>query len=85
MHGLDPTPLFTSTCINTLLSSKKNPQLNGKEFVVGFLPPSIPHHKNTVTPGTGWVLKLVPSLGKICADLAMTGQTNYDISRVSVS
>ncbi len=85
MHGLDPTPLFTSTCINAMLSSKKNAQLNGKEFVVGFLPPSIPHHKNIVIQGTGWVFKLVPLLGKICADLAITGQTNYDISRVSVS
>ena len=74
MTGLDPTPVYTSTCLIALSN------LQNKELVLDFAPPYVPAHRDIVVYGTGWAAKFVPLLGRILADLALDGKTSYDIS-----
>ncbi|MEC4726636.1 FAD-dependent oxidoreductase [Shewanella sp. D64] len=45
---------------------------------------TIPGHDNIVVYCAGWGAKLIPLIGKICADLALTGSTEYDISQFTI-
>lgn len=73
MTGLDPTPHLTSTC---LIALSKIPN---KELLIDFAPDYIPNHKDIVVYGTGWAAKFTPLLGKILADMALDGYTDYNI------
>lgn len=75
MKGLDPTPCFESTCF-VALSENAN-----KELIIDFAPRFVPNRENIVIYATGWAGKFVPLMGKILADLTLTGKTDYDISR----
>lgn len=75
MKGLDPTPCFESTCF-VALSKNAN-----KELIIDFAPRFVPNHENIVIYATGWAGKFVPLMGKILADLTLTGKTEYDISQ----
>ncbi len=74
MEGLDPTPYYTSTCLVALSS------IPNKELLIDFAPSYVPNHKNIVIYATGWAAKFTPYLGKILADLALYGKTDFDIT-----
>lgn len=74
MEGLDTDPTYTSTC---LIALSKIPN---KELLIDFAPKYVPNHENIVVYATGWAAKFTPFLGKIMADLALDGHTDFDIS-----
>ncbi|RZS91937.1 FAD-dependent oxidoreductase [Aquimarina brevivitae] len=74
MTGLDPEPFYTSTCMVALSNIPK------KELIIDFAPDYVPHHKDIVIYATGWAAKFTPYMGKILADLALDGHTDFDIS-----
>ncbi|MFC5873113.1 sarcosine oxidase/sarcosine oxidase / L-pipecolate oxidase [Chryseobacterium arachidis] len=74
MTGLATEPEYTSTC---LISLSKLPN---KELLIDFAPGYVPNHKNIVLYATGWAAKFTPFLGKIMADLALDGHTDFDIT-----
>lgn len=77
MHGLDPTPHYTSTCLVALS------KIPNKELIVDFAPDYVPGHQDIVIYATGWAGKFVPLLGKILSDLSLDGHTSFDISHFS--
>jgi glycine/D-amino acid oxidase-like deaminating enzyme len=74
MTGLEPVPLFTSTCLVALS------KIPNKELLVDFAPEYVPNHENIVLYATGWAAKFVPLLGLILCQLALDGHTPFDIS-----
>lgn len=74
MTGLDIVPEHRSTCL-IALSKIKN-----KELLLDFAPTYIPGHEDIVIYGTGWAAKFIPFLGKLLADMALDGKTDYDIA-----
>jgi len=74
MTGLDPTPLYKSTCLVALST------IAGKEMLIDFAPSYVPNHKNIVMYATGWAAKFVPLLGSILSEMALDGKSSYDIS-----
>lgn len=74
MTGLDPVPMYTSTCLVALS------KIANKELLIDFAPPYVPNHKNVVIYATGWAAKFTPFLGKILTELALDGQSSFDIS-----
>jgi glycine/D-amino acid oxidase-like deaminating enzyme len=74
MPGLQPVPEYTSTCLIALST------IPNKELLVDFAPPSVPANDDIVIYATGWAGKFVPILGRILSDLALDGETDYDIS-----
>ncbi|MGH2666332.1 FAD-dependent oxidoreductase [Flavobacterium sp.] len=74
MEGLDTNPTYTSTC---LIALSKIPN---KELLIDFAPRYVPNHENIVVYATGWAAKFTPFLGKIMADLALDGHTDFDIT-----
>lgn len=77
MVGLDSESEFTGTCLITLSD-------NNKELLLDFLPDVIPNNKNIILYTGGWAAKFVPLLGKILRDLAIDGETKYDISNFKI-
>jgi sarcosine oxidase/sarcosine oxidase/L-pipecolate oxidase len=75
MPGLDPEPVFTSTCLVALSD------IANKELLIDFAPPEVPNHQNIVVYATGWAGKFIPLLGGILADLALDGKISFDISQ----
>ncbi|WP_281987677.1 FAD-dependent oxidoreductase [Aquimarina aggregata] len=73
MIGLNDQAEFTSTCLITLNN-------NNKELMIDTLPEWVHNHKNIIVYTGGWAAKFIPLLGKILADLAVTGTTEFDIS-----
>ena len=74
MTGLDPTPMYTSTCLVALS------KIANKELLIDFAPPYVPNHKNVVVYATGWAAKFTPFLGKILTEMALDGHSTFDIS-----
>jgi sarcosine oxidase/sarcosine oxidase/L-pipecolate oxidase len=74
MTGLEPVPLYTSTCLVALS------KIPNKELLIDFAPAHVPNHENIVLYATGWAAKFTPLLGRILSDLALDGQTPFDIS-----
>jgi glycine/D-amino acid oxidase-like deaminating enzyme len=74
MTGLEPVPLYTSTCMVALS------KIPNKELLIDFAPAHVPNHKNIVLYATGWAAKFTPLLGRILSDLALDGCTEFDIS-----
>lgn len=55
-------------------------------YVLDTLPPAAgPGHENVVLFTAGWGMKLVPVIGQILAQLALTGSSPYDISQFSIT
>ena len=73
MPGLDPEPEFKSTCLIALPNG-------GKELILDFAP----GQKNIVIYTGGWAAKFIPLIGKICVQMALTGQTSYNIAPFSI-
>jgi glycine/D-amino acid oxidase-like deaminating enzyme len=74
MTGLATEPEYTSTCLIALSS------IPNKELLIDFAPKYVPNHQNIVVYATGWAAKFTPFLGKVMADLALDGKTDFDIS-----
>lgn len=74
MPGLDPAPKFTSSCLAAL------PVDPDQKMFLDFAPDS----SNIVVFAGGWAFKYLPLLGKICADLAIEGETCFDISKFRI-
>jgi glycine/D-amino acid oxidase-like deaminating enzyme len=77
MPTVDPTllPEFESTCIAGFAQKQNGEDDPGSGFVLDFLPGS--QGRIVLTSG-GWAMKFVPMFGKILADLAITGSTEYE-------
>ncbi|WP_051709891.1 FAD-dependent oxidoreductase [Andreprevotia chitinilytica] len=73
MSGLSPEPDFTSSCMVALPAGDQQ-----------FILDTLPGYPNIVLFTTGWAAKLVPLLGKICVQLALTGQTAYPIAPFAI-
>lgn len=84
MTGVEPNPHFTSNCVCALLNETGNPLQMSREFVLGFAPSNIKNYKNIVIQGTGWVFKMTPLFGKICADLAFKGKSDFNLDNFKV-
>lgn len=74
MKGLDSKAYYTSTCLVALST------IPNKELIIDFAPEYVPNHKSIVIYATGWAAKFTPYLGKILADLAIDGKTDFDIT-----
>lgn len=74
MSGLEPVPLYTSTCLVALS------KIPNKELLIDFAPRHVPNRENIVLYATGWAAKFTPLLGRILSDLALDGHTPFDIS-----
>ncbi|CAM3092013.1 FAD-dependent oxidoreductase [Corallococcus sp. ZKHCc1 1396] len=85
MKGLDPEPRFASSCICALVTEPGNEGVLRREIIMDFAPESVPHHRNVVVCASGWNYKLVPLLGKICTELALRGECQYDLSKLRFS
>lgn len=78
MRGLDPTPAFTSTCLVGLST------VPDKQMLLDFAPGDIPRREDIVVFATGWAAKFTPLIGRILADLALDGHTNFNITPFQV-
>jgi glycine/D-amino acid oxidase-like deaminating enzyme len=74
MTGHNPVPEFTSTCLVALS------KIPNKELLIDFAPYNVSGYKDVVLYATGWAAKFVPTLGRILADLALDGRTDFDVS-----
>lgn len=82
MPGLDPQPLFPSSCVCALVPQPGNPLTLRRELVLDFAPENVPHRENIVIYATGWAAKIIPLIGKICVDLTLRKTTSYDIEKL---
>ncbi|WP_326949121.1 FAD-dependent oxidoreductase [Amycolatopsis sp. NBC_01307] len=73
---LDPAPVDASACLCGLLTRSEQPGALARELVVDFAPGL----RDVVVCATGWVFKIAPLLGEVCADLALDGRTAHDIA-----
>ena len=78
MEGLDDDPEFTATCLIALSN-------NGKELLLDTAPEWVHNHKNIIIYTAGWAAKFVPLLGKILSDLALEGETPFDIEGFKIN
>lgn len=76
--GVDNRPNYSGTCLQTNVVDNM--------YVLDFLPPTVgPGHTNVAIFTAGWAMKLVPLVGKILADLVISGSTKYDISQFRIT
>ncbi|PGU19080.1 FAD-dependent oxidoreductase [Bacillus thuringiensis] len=69
MQNLNSEPEFISSCMIALPKEEKL-------FYLDFLP----NNSNIVVYTSGWAAKFAPLLGKICVQLALNGESTYDIN-----
>lgn len=78
MPGLDPEARFKSSCMAAL------PADGGKKMFLDFAPIA-KGSQNVVLFSAGWAFKYTPIIGQVCADLALTGHTKYNIDKFKIS
>ncbi len=77
IRGLSSMPIDASAAMH--------PQIFDNKSVLDFMPEKyVPYHKNVVICAGGWAFKFAPLFGKICAELAIEGGTNYPIAELSI-
>lgn len=77
MRGVSSMPIDMTTAVQA--------QLPDNLSVLDFMPKEhVDYHKNIVLCMGGWAYKFIPLYGKICADLAIHGETTYDIAELSI-
>ena len=77
MRGVSSSPIDMTTAVH--------PQLPDNMSVLDYMPKQhVAHHKNIVFFFGGWAYKFIPLFGKICAELAIDGGTDHDISELSI-
>lgn len=77
MPNLEPTPLESSTCL-IAMTQDQNP-------VLDFAPDFVPFHRNIALYVGGWGYKFAPLVGRILADLVLSGQTEEDVAKFTIS
>lgn len=75
LPALDPRPLHARSALAALPADPR------RQFYFGRLPRSVPDGERVVVFSSGWCFKFVPVLGRACADLALRGQSSFDLSR----
>ena len=77
MRGVSSMPIDMTTAVQA--------QMPDNLSVLDFMPEQfVDYHKNIVLFSGGWAYKFIPLFGKICADLAIYGETKYDYSEFSI-
>lgn len=76
MPALEPTAEFQASCMAAL------PTAGDKKMFLDFVPqqPS----DNIVLFSAGWAFKFAPIIGLACAELALEGQTQFDVSAFAI-
>lgn len=85
MPGLDPTPEFASSCTAGLITSPDDPYHVTHEMIIDFLPNTERRSRDIVVCSTGWMFKFIPLLGRLCADLACDGRSEYPIEHLRLT
>jgi sarcosine oxidase / L-pipecolate oxidase len=77
MVGVSTHPTQMATCLVPLVPD------NG--YVLDFAPPQVPNRDNVVVATAGWAFKFAPMFGAIMAELAIKGESTWDIEPMSVT
>jgi monomeric sarcosine oxidase len=77
MTGMEAEPDYTATCLIALSN-------NNKELLLDTAPPWVHNHENIIIYTAGWAAKFIPLIGKILADLATKGKTQYNIAPFNI-
>jgi monomeric sarcosine oxidase len=77
MNGVSTQPTQMATCLVPLVPD------NG--YVLDFAPPAIPNRENVVIATAGWAFKFAPIFGKIMKELAIDGESTWDIKPMSIT
>ncbi len=77
MIGVATTPTEMTTCLVPLVPD------NG--YVLDFAPPFVPDNENVLICTAGWAFKFTPMFGKILAQLAIDGTTEYNIEPMKIT
>jgi glycine/D-amino acid oxidase-like deaminating enzyme len=54
-------------------------------YVLDFAPPEVPNRENVVVATAGWAFKFAPMFGAIIAELAIKGESTWDIDPMSIT
>ncbi len=54
-------------------------------FVLDYLPETIPGYKNVAIYTAGWGFKFAPMIGKVLKELVVDGSTKVDIGNFTIS
>jgi monoamine oxidase len=76
MPHLEPAASAPSTCLIAMTRDQ--------DPVLDFAPPFVPHNDRIVVYVGGWGFKFAPLFGRACADLALRGRTDHDISHFTI-
>ncbi|PIZ05176.1 MAG: hypothetical protein COY58_00550 [Gammaproteobacteria bacterium CG_4_10_14_0_8_um_filter_38_16] len=78
IRGVDSAPIDMASALMTHFPDNHS--------LLDFMPKDlVPYHKNVVICTGGWAFKFVPLFGKICAELAVYGETEIKIDEFSIS
>lgn len=77
MVGVSTQPTQMATCLVPLVPD------NG--YVLDFAPPQVPNRENVVVATAGWAFKFAPMFGAIIAELAIKGESTWDIDPMSIT
>lgn len=72
MRGLDSTPHFTSTCLIALSSD------GNKEFLMDYLPDTLPNYQNIVVYTAGWAGKFIPIIGDMLTQMLTENISSFN-------
>jgi sarcosine oxidase / L-pipecolate oxidase len=77
MKGVSTHPTQMTTCLVPLVPD------NG--YVLDFAPPQVPNRENVVVATAGWAFKFAPMFGAIMAELAIDGESTWDIAPMAIT
>jgi monomeric sarcosine oxidase len=77
MKGVSTQPTQMGTCLVPLVPD------NG--YVLDFAPPAVPNRENVIIATAGWAFKFAPMFGKLMAELAIDGETTWNIAPMSIT
>ena len=75
--GTDIQPNYAGTCLMT--------NVWDNNFVLDYLPPSVPGYKNVAIYTAGWGFKFTPMIGKVLKELVVDGKTDIKIDKFSIN
>jgi monomeric sarcosine oxidase len=77
MIGVSTQPTQMATCLVPLVPD------NG--YVLDFAPPAVPNRENVVIATAGWAFKFAPMFGKLTAELAIDGESTWNIAPMAIT
>jgi len=75
--GTDIQPNYAGTCLMS--------NFHDNNFLLDYLPPTIPGYKNVAIYTAGWGFKFTPMIGKVLKELVVDGKTDIDISHFKIT